>query len=104
MHLSDEELCKRAYRLLNLELSNMIGKEYSAEDIQIDKDYMTCYRKCIPVLTKEGPATYSCKIYNKKTDKWSCVEGELAERIYRKWISLIELLKKYYYMDEPEVE
>ena len=66
MYLSDEELCKRAYRLLNLELSNMIGKEYSAENIQIDKDYITYYRKGVPVFTKEGSATYSCKIYNKQ--------------------------------------
>ena len=104
MYLSDEELCKCAYRLLNLELSNMIGKEYSAENIQVDKDCVTYYRKGVPVLTKKGSATYSCKIYNKKTGRWSCVEGELAERIYRKWISWIRWLKKYYCMDEPEVE
>ena len=58
MYLSDEELCKRAYRLLNIELSNMIGKEYSAENIQIDKDYMTYYRKGVPGFTKEGRATF----------------------------------------------
>lgn len=104
MYLSDEELCKRAYRLLNIKLSNMIGKEYSAENIQIDKDYMTYYRKGVPGFTKEGPATYLCKIYNKKTGEWSCVEGELAERIYRKWVSWIEWLRKYYYMNEPEVD
>lgn len=95
IHMSEKDICEKASELLNLELSKLLSGEYSVKQIatELDRRY-NVYDKYGRILIESPIVLYSCIIKNNKTGDVSHVDGELAKRIYDKYIDCINFVKE----------
>lgn len=95
IHMSEKDICEKASELLNLKLSKLLSGEYSVKQIatELDRRY-NVYDKYGHILIESPIVLYSCTIKNNKTGDVSHVDGELAKRIYDKYIDYINLVKE----------
>ena len=93
--MSEKDICENASELLNLELSKLLSGEYSVNQIatELDRRY-DVYDKYGHILIESPIVLYSCIIKNNETSDISHVDGELAKRIYDKYIDCINLVKE----------
>ena len=93
--MSEMDICENASKLLNLELSKLLSGEYSVKQIatELDRSY-NVYDKYGRILIESPIVLYSCIIKNNKTGDVSHVDGELAKRIYDKYIDCINFVKE----------
>lgn len=93
--MSEMDICEKASELLNLYLSKLLGGEYFVKQIEteLDRRY-NVYDKYGHILIESPIVLYSCIIKNNKTGDVSHVDGELAKRIYDKYIDCINLVKE----------
>ena len=91
--MSQDDICENALRLLNIEFPKLL-MGYSVVEIatKIDHRY-DVYDKHGHVLIESPVVLYSCTIKNNETCSVSHVNGELAKRIYDKYIDCINLVK-----------
>lgn len=93
--MSEKDICEKASELLNLELSKLLSGKYFVKQIatELDRRY-NVYDKYGHILIESPIVLYSCTIKNNKTGDVSQVDGELAKRIYDKYIDCINLVKE----------
>lgn len=93
--MSEKDICEKASKLLNLELSKLLSGEYSVKQIatELDRRY-DVYDKYGRILIESPIVLYSCTIKNNETGDVSHVDGEIAKRIYDKYIDCMNLVKK----------
>lgn len=93
--MSEKDICEKASELLNLYLLKLLGGEYFVKQIEteLDRRY-NVYDKYGHILIESPIVLYSCTIKNNKTGDVSHVDGELAKRIYDKYIDCMNLVKE----------
>lgn len=93
--MNEKDICEKASELLNLELSKLLNGEYFVKQIatELDRRY-NVYDKYGHILIESPVVLYSCIIKNNETGDISHVDGELAKRIYDKYIDCINLVKE----------
>ena len=93
--MSEKDICEKASELLNLELSKLLSGEYFVKQIATELDCRyNIYDKYGHILIESPIVLYSCTIKNNKTGDVSHVDGELAKRIYDKYINCMNLVKE----------
>ena len=93
--MNEKDICEKASELLNLELSKLLSGKYFVKQSATELDRLyNIYDKYVHILIESPIVLDSCTIKNNETGDVSHVDGELAKRIYDKYIDCINLVKE----------